>query len=148
MRVDLPGEEGEEIIMHQKPETGDKIHDASTEPGTGNRAGAAPEVTRPWATVVCEAGTEPVMGDRLASPAERWGGFGTCGWTGAGRTKSVQPLVAADAMPARVHAVYVRDYDRLRRARFTTLAALQTFFGPRADSDSRPQGPSSNPPCT
>ena len=67
---------------------------------------------------------------RLASPAERWGGFGTCGWRGAGRPKPVQPLVAADVMPARVHAVRVRDYDRLRRARFTTLAALRNCFGP------------------
>jgi hypothetical protein len=83
---------------------------------------------------------------RLASPAERRGGFGTCGWRGAGRPKPVQPLVAADVMPARVHAVRVRDYDRLRRARFTTLAALRTCFGSRADPDSRTQGPSSTPP--
>ena len=82
---------------------------------------------------------------RLASPSERRGGFGTCGWRGAGRPKPVQPLVAADVMPARVHAVRVRDYDRLRRARFTTLAALRTCFGPRADPDSRTQGPSSTP---
>ena len=33
-----------------------------------------------------------------------------------GTPKSVQPLVAAAAMPARVHAARVRDYDRLRRA--------------------------------
>ena len=82
---------------------------------------------------------------RLASPSERRGGFGTCGWRGAGRPKPVQPLVAADVMPARVHAVCVRDYDRLRRARFTTLAALRTCFGSRADPDSRTQGPSSTP---
>ena len=75
-------------------------------------------------------------------------GFGTCGWIGAGRPKSVQPLVAADVMPARVHAVRVRDYDRLRRARLTTLAALWNCFGPRADSGSRRQGPSSTPPWT
>ena len=68
--------------------------------------------------------------ERLASPAERWGGFGTCGWIGAGRPKSVQPLVAADVMPARVHTVRVRDYDRLRRAKLTTLAALWNCFGP------------------
>ena len=41
---------------------------------------------------------------RLASPPERRGGFGTCGWIGAGRPNSVQPTVAADVMPARVHA--------------------------------------------
>ena len=85
---------------------------------------------------------------RLASPAERWGGFGTCGWIGAGRPKSVQPLVDADIMPARVHAVPARDYDRLCRARLTTLAALWNCFGPRVDSESRRQGPSSTPPWT
>ena len=41
---------------------------------------------------------------RLASPPERRGGFGTCGWIGAGRPNSVQPTVAADVMPTRVHA--------------------------------------------
>ena len=46
------------------------------------------------------------------------------------RPKSVQPLVAADVMPARVHAVRARDYDRLRRARLTTLAVLWNCFGP------------------
>ena len=52
--------------------------------------------------------------------------------------ESVQPLVAADAMPARVHAVRVRDYDRLHRARLTTLAALRTCLGPSL-------GPTRNP---
>ena len=92
----------------------------------------------------CRAAPEKAQ-VRLASPSERRGGFGTCGWRGAGRPKPVQPLVAADVMPARVHAVRVRDYDRLRRARFTTLAALRTCFGSRADPDSRTQGPSSTP---
>ena len=41
-----------------------------------------------------------------------------------------------------------RDYDRLRRARLTTLAETWNCFGPRADSDSRRQGPSSTPPCS
>ena len=52
--------------------------------------------------------------------------------------ESVQPLVAADAMPARVHAVRVRDYDRLHRARLTTLAALRTCLGPLPRADSEP----------
>ena len=92
----------------------------------------------------------PASALRLASPSERRGGFGTCGWIGAGRPNSVQPLVAADVMPARVHAVRARDYDRLRRARLglTTLAETWNCFGPRADSDSRRQGPSSTPPCS
>ena len=80
--------------------------------------------------------TSPRSSDRLASPAERWGGFGTCGWIDAGRPKSVQPLVAADVMLARVHAVRVRDYDRLRRARLTTLVRhFGTASAPLADSD-------------